>query len=103
MIKLFNYIFITSKVVFHAICIQMYMFPVFQFLLVMSSITPGNDELQRYNKQRQWIRDCRTVPFPIWLLKELSLASSDEDKKAIYIILFFYFLVFTHPIRLSSQ
>ena len=52
------------------------------FLLAVASVTSNtDDELQRYSKQRQWIQECRRLPFQLWFLQNLR----SDDKKATYI------------------
>ena len=52
------------------------------FLLAVASVTSNtDDELQRYSKQRQWIQECRRLPFRLWFHQNLR----SDDKKATYI------------------
>ena len=52
------------------------------FLLAVASVaSTTDDELQRYSKQRQWIQECRRLPFQLWFLQNLR----SDDKKATYI------------------
>ena len=48
---------------------------------VASVASTTDDELQRYSKQRQWIQECRRLPFRLWFHQNLR----SDDKKATYI------------------
>ena len=72
----------------------------FSFALVVPT---NDDELRRYSQQRQWIQECRSVSFNIWFFSKLSLASSDNDKKVIYIFVHIAIFIFTISTLLPFQ
>ena len=77
----------------------------FSFALVVptASATSNDDELRRYSQQRQWFQECRSVFFDKWFLSKLSLTSSDNDKKVIFIFVHIAIFIFTISTLLPFQ
>ncbi len=56
------------------------------FVLAPVVATPNDAELARYRKQRQWIQECKSRPFPLWLINQLMAANSASEKRVNVLI-----------------